>query len=88
MGPDLFAITVKPIDLCLDKVTGRSKHDGPTGSGYLHLWKPQRAELRDRIPVRRRGDTYQGPGNKSTTLSVSAEDVSTVLHVSTSQGLE
>ena len=51
IGPDLFAISVKPIDDCFDR-DGRRKHHAKTGSGLLHLWRENRADLRE--PMRRR----------------------------------
>jgi len=56
MGPDLFAVSVKPIDPCINPKTGLSKHDMKPGAGYSHLWRSSRADLRESVTVRDRTD--------------------------------
>lgn len=51
MGPDLFAISFKPIDPCIDPKTGASKHESRPGGGLLHLWQPNRADLREVMTI-------------------------------------
>ena len=58
MGPDLFAVSVKPIDPCIDRRTGMAKHEMRHGNGYLHLWRPSRAYLRDMVQMRSRKDSH------------------------------
>jgi hypothetical protein len=76
MGPDLFAISFKPIDACINPKTGKSKHEFKPGNGHLHLWRPDRECLRDKIAVWKRRD---GPpcrtreNESSTALPVNAE---------------
>jgi hypothetical protein len=96
MGPDLFALSVKPIDPCIDGKSGRSKHDVRAGPGLIHLWKPERAHLRELMQPKPRGDSKSATSiarvakmrrnaieDKSTTLRVSAEPALPELHVST-----
>jgi hypothetical protein len=56
MGPDLFAITVRPINECIDKRTGKSRHELKPESVPSHLWKKVNAHLREAVPSAKRRD--------------------------------
>jgi hypothetical protein len=57
-GPDLFAVSVKPIDPCIDRRTGLPKHEMQHSHGYLHLWRPERAYLRETVIRKPQTDSH------------------------------
>jgi hypothetical protein len=96
MGPDLFAVSVKPIDFCLDRKSGKRKHDVSVGNGLLHLWRPERAYLRELMHPKPRTDSKRAGTiarlekrravrAESTTLHASAVASPVELNVSSSE---
>lgn len=93
MGPDLFALTVKPVDECIDRQTGRSKHELRSGGGLLHLWRGDRAHLREPMQPKPRSDSKSATSidrvvkmRREAVENAAVEDASTGLRVSAGGG--
>jgi hypothetical protein len=70
MGPDLFAITVRPVNECIDKRTGKSRHDAKPESVASHLWRKENAHLREDAHVRKRSDRHPEAKRRGTTTTL------------------
>lgn len=60
MGPDLFAITVRPIDECIDRRSGKSRHELKPELVPSHLWRLANAHLREPTKPWKRCDGVPG----------------------------